>query len=65
MEQLIELVRAMGFFGWITVICVTAIIGQAVIVTKKMNIKHRERMAKIENGINPGDEDEAYKKDEI
>ena len=59
MDKVVELVKEMGLFGWIAVIAVAAIVGQTVIVIKKMNIKHSERMAKIANGINPGDEDAA------
>ena len=65
MDKVVELVSEMGFWGWIAVIAVAAIAGQTVIVIKKMGIKHSERMAKIANGMDPGDENAAYKKDEI
>lgn len=65
MDSLIRLIEAFEFWGWIAVIATVAIIGQTVIVLKKMSIKHNERMAKIANCQDPGCEDQAYKADEL
>jgi len=43
----------------------TGITDRGVVKVKRMRIKHAERMAKIQRGIDPGDESEAYKKDEL
>jgi hypothetical protein len=65
MDNLIRFVEAMGFWGWIAVIVIGACVVEAVVVMRKMQIKHEERMAKISAGIDPGDETEAYKKDSV
>ena len=65
MDSLIRLVEAMEFWGWITVIVVGAVAIEGIVKVKRMKIKHAERMAKIEQGIDPGDETEAYKRDEV
>ncbi len=51
MENLIRLVEAMGFWGWIAVIVCTAIIADKVAEVKKARYKHYEKMAKNEQGI--------------
>ena len=65
MDNMIRLVEAMGTMGWVAVLVVGALIVEGVVKVKRMQIKHIERMAKIENGVDPGDEVEAYKKDEV
>lgn len=65
MESVIRLVEAMGIWGWIAIVVVVGIICEAVVVMRKMQIKHDERMSKIASGMDPGDEVEAYKKDEV
>ncbi len=69
MDNLIQLVEAMSFWGWIAVIAVGGIVGgtaiEGIVKVKRMQIKHAERMAKINQGIDPGDEAEVYKKDEV
>ena len=65
MDKVIELIEAFGFWGWIALIAVAAIIAQTIIVLKKMSIKHDERMAQITHGLNPGPEEKAYKSDEL
>ena len=69
MDNLIRLVEAMPFWGWMAVISIGVAIGaiaiEGIVKVKRMQIKHAERMAKIQNGIDPGDETEAYKKDEV
>ena len=65
METVINLLEAMSFWGWITIIVIGALIVEGVVKVKRMQIKHAERMAKIQQGIDPGDETEAYKKDEV
>jgi len=65
METVIRLLEAMSFWGWIAVIVIGAIAIEGIVKVKRMQIKHAERMAKIKQGIDPGDETEAYKKDEV
>ena len=65
METVIRLLEAMPVWGWITVIVICGISIEAIVKVKRMQIKHAERMAKINQGIDPGDETEAYKKDEV
>ncbi len=65
METLIRLVEALEFWGWITVIAIAALTIEGIVKVKRMKIKHAERMAKIEHGIDPGKESEAYEEDEV
>ncbi len=65
METLIHLLEAMTFWGWAAVIVIGAIAIEGIVKVKRMQIKHTERMEKIKHGIDPGDETEAYKKDEV
>ena len=65
METVIRFMEAMSFWGWIAVIVIGGLIVEGVVKVKRMQIKHSERMAKIQQGIDPGDETEAYKKDEV
>ncbi|UCE46664.1 MAG: hypothetical protein JSW47_13705 [Phycisphaerales bacterium] len=65
METLINFVEALEFWGWITIIVIGALVIEGIVKVKRMQIKHAERMAKIQQGIDPGDETEAYKKDEV
>ena len=69
METLVNLLEAIPFWGWITIMVIGVVIGaltvEGIVKVKRMQIKHAERMAKIQQGIDPGDETEAYKKDEV
>lgn len=65
MDAVIRLVEAMGWPGWIAVMVVGGLIVEGIVKMKRMQIKHAERMAKIGQGIDPGDECETYKKDEV
>ena len=65
MDNLIRLVEAMSFWGWIAVIVIGVTVIEGIVKVKRMQIKHAERKAKIHQGIDPGDEAEAYKKDEV
>ena len=69
MEKLIQLVEAMPELGWLVlmgiVIVISIVAVGGIVSIKRMQIKHTERMAKINQGIDPGDESEAYKKDEV
>ncbi len=69
MEAVIRLLEAMPFWGWMAVIVIGVVIGaiaiEGIVKVIRMQIKHAERMAKIQQGIDPGDETEAYKKDEV
>ena len=65
MDTLINLLEALPVWGWIAIIVIGGLIVEGVVKVKRMQIKHAERMAKIQQGIDPGDETEAYKKDEV
>ena len=65
METVIDFVEALEFWGWIAIIVIGGLIVEGVVKVKRMQIKHAERMAKIQQGIDPGNETEAYKKDEV
>ena len=65
METLIHFVEALEFWGWIAIIVIGGLTVEGIVKVKRMQIKHAERMAKIQQGIDPGDETEAYKKDEV
>ena len=69
MDTLIQFVEALEFWGWITIMVIGVVVGaltvEGIVKVKRMQIKHAERMAKIQQGIDPGDETEAYKKDEV
>ncbi len=65
MDTLIDLLDALPFWGWIAIIVIGALVVEGIVKVKRMQIKHAERMAKIQQGIDPGDETEAYKKDEV
>jgi hypothetical protein len=65
METVIHFVEALEFWGWIAIIVIAGLAVDGIVKVKRMQIKHAERMAKIQQGIDPGNETEAYKKDEI
>ena len=65
METVINVLEAMSFWGWIAIIIIGALIVEGIVKVIRMQTKHAERMAKIQQGIDPGDESEAYKKDEV
>lgn len=65
METVINLLEAIPFWGWIAVTVIGGIAIEGIVKVKRMQIKHTERMEKIKQGIDPGDETEAYKKDEV
>ena len=53
----------LGTIAWVMIMIVGVVAVQGIIVIVRMGIKHRERMAMIEKGIDPGAVEEAYKKD--
>jgi hypothetical protein len=65
MDTVIDFLQDMPFWGWITIIVIGSVAIEGIVKVKPMQIKHAERMAKIQQGIDPGDENEAYKKDEV
>ena len=65
METVINVLEAMSFWGWIAVIVIGSVAIEGIVKVRRMQIKHTERMEKIKQGIDPGDETEAYKKDEV
>ncbi|MHC4356903.1 MAG: hypothetical protein ACYS0H_29745 [Planctomycetota bacterium] len=65
MDAVFEFLQDMPFWGWITIIVLGATAIEGVVKVKRMQIKHAERIAKIQQGIDPGSEVEAYKKDEV
>ena len=65
METVIRFVEALGWPGWITIMVIGCVAVEGIVKVRRMQIKHAERMAKIGQGIDPGDETEAYKKDQV
>jgi hypothetical protein len=65
MDTVIRFVEALGMWGWIAIVIISGLAIEGIVKVKRMQIKHAERMAKLQNGIDPGDETEAYKKDEV
>jgi hypothetical protein len=65
MDTVIRFVEALGLWGWIAVVVIGCVAIEGIVKVKRMQIKHAERMAKIGQGIDPGDESEAYKKDQV
>jgi len=61
METLVEFLQDMPFWGWITIIVIGSVAIEGIVKVKRMQIKHAERIAKIQQGIDPGNEAEAYK----
>lgn len=43
MATVVEIVEAMGFWGWMAVIACTAIICEAVVSIKKLQIRSKEK----------------------
>lgn len=60
-----EMLVRLDFWGWVFLCGIVAIVVQGVVVIAKMRLKHTERMAMIEQGMDPGPVDKAYEKDEI
>lgn len=65
METVIRFVEALEFWGWIAIIVISCVAIEGLVKVRRMQVKHAERMAKIQQGIDPGDEVEAYRKDEV
>jgi hypothetical protein len=65
MDTVIRFVEALGVWGWIAIVILGGLAIEGTVKVKRMQIKHAERMAKIQQGIDPGDETETYKKDEV
>lgn len=65
MDTLIRLVEALDLWGWIAIVVIACVLIEGFVKVKRMRIKHAERMAKIQQGIDPGDETKAYKEDEV
>ena len=55
----------LGVVAWVMIMIVAVSAVQGVVVIVKMWIKHRERMAMIQKGIDPGPPQEAYCKDKV
>ncbi|MEN6335571.1 MAG: hypothetical protein ABFE01_15075 [Phycisphaerales bacterium] len=65
MDTAIRFVEALGWPGWVAIMVVGCVVVEGIVKVKRMQIKHAERMAKIGQGIDPGDEAEVYRKDEV
>ena len=65
MDTVIRLIEALGMWGWIAIVIIAGLAIEGIVKVKRMQVKHAERMAKIGQGIDPGDESETYKKDEV
>ena len=55
----------LGTIAWVMIMIVGVVAINGILVIVRMWIKHRERMAMIEKGMDPGAAEEAYKKDDI
>lgn len=55
----------LGLFGWVFGMIIVGIVVGGTVTVVKMWIKHRERMAMIDKGMDPGPPEKAYEKDEL
>jgi cytochrome c oxidase assembly factor CtaG len=65
MASVWEFMSDLGVIGWIMLMIIAVVAIEGVVVIVKMWIKHRERMAMIQKGMDPGSSQDAYKKDEV
>ena len=65
LASLWTLLTELSVVGWVMLMIVSVVAVEGIVVIVKMLIKHRERMAMIEKGVNPGPTNEAYKKDSL
>ena len=54
MGSLVDVVKAVGPFGLIMLVPIVAIICQAWVQVRRMQMRHAERLAMIQRGLDPG-----------
>jgi len=55
----------LGVVAWVMIMIVAVVLIEGIVAVVKMWIKHRERMAMIEKGMDPGPPEKAYQKDKV
>jgi hypothetical protein len=60
-----DILTKLNLFAWGAIMIIGIVLIEALVVVARMWVKHRERMAMIEKGMNPGSVDETYKKDKV
>ena len=65
MDRFLQFVEVMDTWGLIAIMVIGGLIVEGIVKVKRMQIKHIERMVKIEHSVDLCDEVEAYKKDEV
>jgi len=55
----------LGVVAWVMIMIVGVVAVEGIVTIIRMWIKHRERMAMIEKGIDPGTAEKAYKRDKL
>jgi hypothetical protein len=67
MEHILSWLGGLGTIAWVMLMIIAIAVCNTIVAVVRMNIKHKERMAMIERGINPGPPQEAYnqKVDEV
>jgi hypothetical protein len=59
-----EVLTDLGVIPWVMLMVIAVVACSSVVTITKMWIKHRERMAMIAKGMDPGSAKEAYDGDE-
>ena len=65
MASLWGVLTELGVIAWVMIMIIAVVAVEGVVVIVKMWIKHRERMAMIEKGMDPGPVQDAYSKDKV
>ena len=65
MASVWEFMSDLGVIGWVMLMIIAVVAIEGVVVIVRMWIKHRERMAMIQKGMDPGSIGEAYRKDKV
>ena len=60
-----QFLSELGLMGWLVLSVIAMAVVEGAVVVTRMWIKHRERMAMIEKGLNPDALQDAYKKDKV
>lgn len=65
MASLWGVLTELGVIAWVMIMIIAVVAVEGIVVIVKMWIKHRERMAMIEKGMDPGPVQDAYGKDKV
>ncbi len=60
MAEIWQSMTNMGVIGWVFLFLTVAVISSALVKIAKIWVKHSERMAMIERGMDPGSAKHAY-----